>query len=59
MHGVTVIRQSTEVGRGKEEEGEELQSLEGRGAGLLVSADPVLVCWETPGRALPRGGKEL
>ena len=54
MRGVTVIRQSTEVGRGQEEEGEELRSLEGRGVGLLVSADPVLGCWETPGRALPR-----
>lgn len=54
MRGVTAIRQSTEVGRGTEEEGEELGSLEGRGAGLLVSADPVLGCWETPGRALRR-----
>ena len=31
-----------------------LQSLERWGAGLLVSADPVLGCWKTPGRALPR-----
>lgn len=41
-------------GEERRRNGEELGSLEGRGAGLLVSADPVLGCWETPGRALPR-----